>query len=193
MVTLVRTGAVYVQKDPVHVDADGTFSGEARFEDVPLTEDDELEMQVVATSSVIPAGKLNQVRLPDDAIFSESVAVRWVQWLVGQIEITTPTDGAEVALNDRILGRTSYPDFNHYIVVTPVKTSNSSVQDRPATVNRSDGTFAGTVRFGGVEVGGGEQFVVRIVATKSTLSAGALITQPSDTISSNAVTVTRRK
>ncbi len=191
VVTLVRTGTAYVQDEPAFVSPDGTFTGEARFGNQAVGEDDEFRIQVLATKAILGAGILAEI--PDDAIFSESLTVRRVAPSGNQIVITSPTDGAEVAFDDKILGTTPFPEMNHYIVVTPVKIGTAFVQDNPASANRVRGTFSGTARFGGAEVGVGEQFIVRVVATRSKLPAGPLTHEPDDAVPSNSVTVRRKK
>lgn len=192
IVTVVRTGTAYVQNKPAFVNPDGTFSGDARFGNQGAGEDDEFRIRVLAIKATLPAGLLAEV--PSDAIFSDFVTVRRVQ-PPEKIVITSPTAGADVDFDDRILGKTPFPELNHYIVVTPVRVGTAFVQDQPASVNRADGTFSGTARFGGVEVGVGEQFIVRVLATKSTLPASPLTPAnvPGDAVYSNSVSVRRRK
>jgi hypothetical protein len=193
VVTLVRTGDIYVQKDAAQIAPDRTFSGEARFEDMPVTQDDELKLQVLAASSGISPGKLDQAALPDDVVFSEPVEVRWVRSPGGEIVIMTPVSGAEVGFNDTVLGKTAFTDLNHYIVVTPVNAGTTYVQDQPALVNSADGSFSGVARFGGAEGSRQQQFFVRVVVTRSILTPGPLINEPADAVHSNTITVTRRK
>lgn len=192
-VVLVRTGDLYLLQVPVHVNADGTFSGDARFNDTPVTEDDELKLQVLVTRAELPAGKLDRAQLPDEAVFSDSVTIKWVKSLAGQLVIINPTDGAEVDFTNKIVGRTPFPELTHYIVVTSVRVGTAFVQDRPATVNRDDGSYSAAARFGSARVGRGEQFIVRVLATKSKLPAGPLVSTPPDAVTSNVVTVRRRK
>jgi hypothetical protein len=112
--------------------------------------------------------------------------------LANKFTITYPTNGADVTFDDKVLGNTPFPNMNHYIVVTPVKTGTPYVQDRPALVNSGEGTFSGQARFGGAEVGVGEQFIVRILATKSPLEPGPLNSVPADVVFSESVAVRRR-
>lgn len=191
VVRLVRTGTAYVQSEPAYVSPDGSFSGEARFGDQTVGLDDEFRIQVLATKTTFPAGVLTNA--PDDAVLSKSVTVRRVGVPGDHIVITSLTNGAEVEFDDRILGTTPFPELNHYIVVTPVRVGTAFVQDNPASVNRVDGTFSGTARFGGAEVGVGEQFIVRVLATKTILPAGPLTHEPENAVTSNSVTVRRKR
>src|SRR6185503_15963537 len=153
----------------------------------------ELKIEVLATKSPVPGGKLDQATPTEDAVWSKPITVKWVQALAGQVIINFPLNGTAVDFSDKIVGDTSYPDLNHYIVVTPVKTGTAFVQDLKATLNRDNRTFTGTARFGGVDVGVGEQFMLRIIATRTTLTPGPLIGEPPDSINSNTITVSRRK
>lgn len=113
--------------------------------------------------------------------------------LAGQFTVTTPVNGATVEMIDFIRGNTPLSGMNHYIVVTPLKTGDDWVQEKRATV--SGGIWSGRAKFGTAAVGAGEQFVVRALATKSTLSPGPLteVEVPEDAIFSEPITVTRKK
>jgi cytoskeletal protein RodZ len=190
-VRVVRTGSTYFQ--PAFVSPDGSFSGEARFGDAASGEDDEYTIRALATKATLVTGNLTEV--PSDAVWSDFVTVRRVQSspVAGtQIAITTPTEGAEVGADSTISGKTSFTDLNHYIVVTPTRIGTSFVQNQPALVNRADGSFTWRATFGGAQVGVGEQFTVRVLATKSTLPEAPLTKEPADAVSSNLVTVKRK-
>src|SRR5882672_1820559 len=154
-VTIIRTGSTYIR--PAFVSPDGTFSGEARFGDAAVGEDDEFTIRALATKASLATGNLTEV--PDDAVWSDFVTVRRVQSspVAGtQIVLTTPTDGAEVGADSTISGKTSLPDLNHYIIVTPTRIGTSFVQNQPALVNRADGSLTWRATFGGAQVGVGE-------------------------------------
>lgn len=190
VVTLVRTGSTSIQ--PALVNPDGTFTGEVRFSDgvgnIAVGEDDEFTVRVLATKEKLDAGNL--VTFPDDAKLSRQITVRRTR-PTEQLAITVPASGAEVGFDDKVSGTTPFTDVNHYIVVTPLRVGTPYVQDQPASV--SNGTFSGRARFGGVNVGVGEQFTVQVVATRSTLAAGPLAKQPADAVVSNSITVTRKQ
>jgi len=187
VVTMVGNGSAQVR--PAIVRIDGTLSGDVRFSDGDVGsggEAEELTIRVLATTRRLEPGNLTSV--PDDAIFSRQVTVRRTK-TSEQIVIDAPAEGADVSLDGMITGKTPFPNLNHYIVVESLKMGTSYVQAQPSFVNRSDATFSGKARFGGV----GEQFIVRVLATKSTLPAALLSNAPADAVFSNSVTVTRKK
>jgi hypothetical protein len=104
-----------------------------------------------------------------------------------QLVITDPSDGASVKDTATIQGTTPYPKEHHYVIVTPV---NKVSWVWPATV-ATDGSLSGSAQFGEGEVGKGETFEVRILATKSTLSKGVLKEEPKDAKNSKTITVIR--
>lgn len=112
--------------------------------------------------------------------------------LARQFTITTPVDGASVDRIAVIRGKTPFTEMNHYVVVTPVKTGDDWVQDGPVQVSAS-GLWTGRAIFGAAAVGAREEFMVRALATKSTLSPGPLIEVPEDAIFSESITVTRTR
>jgi len=184
LVTTVSTKQTRIERAYVNR-SDGTFSGNAQFGEVETGLDDEYEVRVFATTS---DGKLQSV--PRDATSSDPVKVRRaLPDPVVFLGVTFPAEGSVVGLEEVVRGRTSLLTFNHYVVVTPLRIGTAYVQDERASV--SNGMFSGRARFGGVEVGRGEKFSVRVVATRATLPAGPLISEEG-TISSNAVTVTRK-
>jgi hypothetical protein len=187
VVTTMSNGSQQIQKEPAPVSPDGSFSGEARFGTATNGQDDEYKIQVFATRA---SGPLSSI--PADAIFApEPVNVRRSLPVEPQVVITVPKPGAEVFGDDSILGETLAPGLNHYIVVTPIRTGTPAVQDQPARVS-PDGTFTGRARFGGANVGVGEQFSVYVIATEARLAAGPLPDNTQGTLS-NSVTVTRTK
>ena len=109
-----------------------------------------------------------------------------------EFKITSPADGAIVDRIALIRGKTPFPEMNHYVVVTPVKTKEDWVEDGPVRVSAS-GLWDTQATFGSAAVGAGEQFIVRALATKSILSPGPLTEVPKDAIFSESITVTRSK
>jgi hypothetical protein len=187
VVTTMSNGSQQIQKEPAPVSPDGSFSGGARFGTAGNGQDDEYKIQVFATKA---SGPLSSV--PADAIFApEPVTVRRSLPVEPQVVITVPVTGAAVGGDDPVLGETLAPGLNHYIVVTPIRTGSPAVQDQPARVS-PDGTFTGRARFGGANVGVGEQFSVYVIATEARLAAGPLPANTQGTLS-NSVTVTRTK
>ena len=190
VVTLVRTGRISIE--PALVNPDGTFSGVVRFSDgggnSVAGEDDEFNLRVLATKQRLDAGNLTI--FPDDAKLSKPITVRRTK-PTEQITISFPTNGADVSLDEKVNGTTAFNDLNHYIVVTPLRAGTPFVQTQPASV--SNGTFIGSARFGSANVGVGEQFTVQVLATKATLTAGALAQKPADAVVSNLITVIRKR
>jgi hypothetical protein len=191
LITSVRTGSASVE--PISVTSDGSFRAEVKFSDSAADlvpgKDEEFAMRVLATSDRLEPGDFS--RAPDDAILSESISVTRAQTF--RIVINAPAEGADIGLDASVTGKTSVPDLNHYIIVKSVKAGISYVQDRPVSINRTDGTFSGNARLGEAGIGLGEQFVIRVLATKSMLRAAQLINEPPDAVSSNAMTVTRKQ
>lgn len=192
LVTTIRTGTMVLE--PAFPSRDGIFSGDARFGDQTVGEDDEFTIRGLATTNVLNSGPL--FSLPENAMLSEPVSVKRVLSVPVVAgpgpTITAPTDGLSVGIEYQIKGKTPLADWNHYVVVTPFKMGTAFVQDQTATINRADRSFTARARLGGVQVGVGERFSIRILATKSTLSAAPLINPPADAIFSNTVTVTRK-
>jgi hypothetical protein len=123
---------------------------------------------------------------------------RNTQAVIGQLEqskliITNPPEGANVGIGQKVRGITPYSDLNHYVVVTMVRTG--SVQIGPAAVS-TDGTFTGDPRFsneGIASAGEGDEFTIRVLATRSGLEAGNLTSVPDDAILSRPLTVRHTK
>lgn len=109
-----------------------------------------------------------------------------------QLIIISPRDDESVDLTSVVKGKTPYADKNHYIIVTPLKTNEDFVQDRPIRPD-SSGSWAGTAVFGTGDVGLGERFLVRVLATSHVIPPGKLLDVPSDAVPSQSITVTRRK
>jgi hypothetical protein len=114
------------------------------------------------------------------------------QILAKEFRITFPSDGDSVGLNSLIRGETPYLDMNHYIMVTPVKTGTDFIEGEPVKIY-SGGSWTGTAKFGEAGAGGGENFIVRAIATASALAPGALAEVPKGAKFSESITVTRKK
>lgn len=112
--------------------------------------------------------------------------------LAVQFTITNPVNEAAVSMTELVRGKTPFSKMNHYIVVTPLKTGGDLVQDRPVKISTA-GSWSGRARFAAADVGAGERFIVRVLATKSTLSPGSLTEVPEDAVFSNSIIVTREK
>jgi hypothetical protein len=82
--------------------------------------------------------------------------------------------------------------MNHYIVVTPIETGSDHIQDKPVSIY-AGGLFTGETRFGQGDLGIGEKFIVRVLASKSSLTPNILPKVPEDAIFSEPIIVTRRK
>jgi hypothetical protein len=191
LITSVGTGSVRVE--PISVTSDGSFRAEVKFSDsaadLASGKDEEFAVRVLATSDSLEPGSFSKA--PDDAILSGPITITRAQTL--RIVINAPTDGADIGLDASVTGKTTVPDLNHYIIVKSVKAGISYVQDRPVSVNRTDGTFSGNARLGEAGIGLGEQFVIRVLATKSMLRTAPLVNEPPDAVSSNTITVNRKQ
>ena len=99
-------------------------------------------------------------------------------------------DGGQVEQRSFISGRTPLLSMNHYIVITPVETQISAVQDSSISI-AADGTFRAQAQFGQGENGVGKQFVVEVWATNTQLPPGVIRSLPPDVVRSAPVTVTR--
>jgi hypothetical protein len=120
------------------------------------------------------------------------ISVKYIEKevLSGRFVVTFPVDGATVDFIDIIRGRTPFPKMNHYTVVTPLKTGDDWIQGSAKVYG--DNSWIGQARFGTGEAGVGEEFLVRAIATKSTLSPGALTNVPKDAVFSESITVIRK-
>ncbi|HEY0406676.1 MAG TPA: hypothetical protein VGC89_13175 [Pyrinomonadaceae bacterium] len=186
LVTTVSNKNRLIQEKRVEVNPDGSFSGEAKFGDLSVGEDDEYKIQVFATKATdFPKD------VPADAIFTpEAVTVRRTQ-PTGSITIDASTLEGEVDADLIIKGRTSFTGYNHYITVTPATGNTAVVQAQPARVN-PDGSFSGNARLGGAGVGAGGQFTIQVIATHDALPAGPLPDNLTNIARSNSVTVRRK-
>ena len=107
---------------------------------------------------------------------------------IKRLQIISPRAHSTVGLTVKVDGLTSYKSLSHYIVVRG-KTGPDTVQDHPLTVS-STGELSGRATIGDVAVGLGDEYLIWIIATKTTLQPGVLAA-PHDAINSEAVPVTR--
>ena len=105
-----------------------------------------------------------------------------------ELGITKPHDKDSVSRDSVIEWTTPFPDWNHYVIVTPNSTHTNSVQEAPAMVQGHTGSAQ--ARFGEAGGGPGEQFTVQILATKSKLLTRSLTENPPDAKFSKPITVT---
>ncbi|MBI3195301.1 MAG: hypothetical protein HYZ34_12675 [Ignavibacteriae bacterium] len=110
--------------------------------------------------------------------------------LARQFRIVDPADGTLVDIIYSIRGKSPFPNMKNYIIVTPMTQGIDMVQHGPLSVSPS-GLWTGKAIFGQGAVGEGESFLVRCLATDSTLTEGPLTTIPSDAIFSESITVIR--
>lgn len=122
---------------------------------------------------------------------TRSNRVAAAELVAAQLTLTSLTNGAKVGINELVHGATPFPQRNHYVVVTPLRTGESWVQAL-ATL-QADNTWTGNAQFGSGDLGINEKFTVRCLATEHDLQPGPLASQPlpSDAVFSPAVTVTR--
>lgn len=113
------------------------------------------------------------------------------QILAEDFRITSPTNGDIVEMIELIQGETPFLGMHHYVIVTPVKARTDFVEEE-AKVSPG-GLWSGQAVFGEAAAGAGEKFVVRALATESTLLRGPLIEVPKDATFSESITVTRKK
>ena len=107
------------------------------------------------------------------------------------LKITSPSDGDSVSMNEPIQGKTPFSGMHHYVIVTPVEARRDFVEGE-AKVTRG-GSWSGQAVFGGATAGVDQKFVVRALATESTLTRGPLIESPKDARFSEPITVIRKK
>ena len=108
--------------------------------------------------------------------------------ILAGLEITYPTDGAEVDSQKIVVkGKTPFTTMRHMLAVTPLKRGGEVLQDEPVTVN-PDGTWDGRVTLGSASVGRGERFAIRVVAIRGDQLWGRI---PADALSSTPIIVTR--
>lgn len=65
--------------------------------------------------------------------------------LAQKVVITFPTEGSTVHLTDLVRGRTPFLDKDTYVLITPMQTGVTFVQDGPVKADR-DGSWATEVR-----------------------------------------------
>lgn len=139
---------------------------------------------------------IRQIRGTQEELGRSNVRVSQLQGRVEELKqarhfvILNPADGAVVGIRSSIQGKTPFPELKHYIVVTPTVTGVDYVQE-PVGIS-SDGTWLGSATLGAVSSGAGQKFIIRGLATRSTLAAGPLTALPEDAIFSNSITVTRK-
>jgi hypothetical protein len=110
--------------------------------------------------------------------------------LATRFSIVDPVDGAIVPMEYTIRGKTPFADQNCFIIVTPLKTGDNFVQGR-ANVSTT-GLWSGKARFGSADVGSGEEFMVRALATRNTIPLGTPLVVPDDAIFSESIIVKRQ-
>lgn len=125
-------------------------------------------------------------------VLSGRVASVETNVLAERFVIISPSDGASVQLTDMVRVKTPFAQMNHYLVITPLKTGDDWVQDNPTKAD-SAGTWVGSAKFGTGDAGADERFLVRVLATKSTIPPGQLKALPPDGVYSESITVTRQK
>ncbi|MGD1046189.1 MAG: hypothetical protein ABR936_12850 [Bacteroidota bacterium] len=111
--------------------------------------------------------------------------------LARQFRIVDPVDDAIVDRTCMIRGKSPFPGMKNYIVVTPLKVGGDVVQNGPLRVSPS-GLWVGEAILGSAEVGAGEKFLIRCIATDSALTEGTLTKIPNDAIFSESITVIRK-
>jgi hypothetical protein len=110
----------------------------------------------------------------------------------GGFRITSPMNGDTVEPLESVRGTTPFRGTYHYIVVRAVKAGVDVVQPGPVSVGEG-GSWVGTAKFGDTNVGLGELFMIRCVATMSKLQSGVLTSEPKDGVFTDPVLVVRRK
>jgi hypothetical protein len=113
------------------------------------------------------------------------------QILRKDFKITSPLNGDRVDKNEFIQGETPFLGMHHYVIVTPVKIGTDWVQEE-AKVSFG-GLWSGKAILGAAAVGVGEKFVIRALATNTTLPPGPLTEVPKDAIFSELITVKRNQ
>lgn len=107
-----------------------------------------------------------------------------------RLMITSRQNGDTVLLTETVRGITPFRDLYHYVVVTPVKTGTGVIQPGPVAVG-AGGSWTGIAKFGDANLGVGELYMVRCLATRSKLQAGAFTVEPRDAVFSDPVFVVR--
>lgn len=108
-----------------------------------------------------------------------------------QFVIDSPSNGGVVGITSPVRGKTPYPELNHYIVVISLQAQRYFIQ-QPIRV-LSDGTLEGFAAFGTQSYGEGDQWSIRIFATRSSFSVGEIKDFPKDAVFSNEIIVTRNR
>lgn len=111
--------------------------------------------------------------------------------LQSHFKILQPRDGAEVEFRELIRGITPFLDMNNYIIVTPI--GRDAFVESDSLKIGPGGEFSGFAKIGHADAGGGERFLIRVLATKSKLKPGLLSEVPEDAIFSQVVVVTRKR
>jgi hypothetical protein len=107
-----------------------------------------------------------------------------------ELRISYPLSGDTVGVTTLVAGTTPYNDRKLYVVVTPVKTGDTFVQEGPLKASTT-GVWSGRATIGASGTGEGH-FILRAIATKQSLAEGPLPDLPPDAMLSEPVTVTRK-
>ena len=108
-----------------------------------------------------------------------------------QIQIESPKQNAEVAMEDTVRGKVSDSRVPVYVLVHPLKTNQWWVQRMPSPANQ-DGSWRTTCFFGTETQGAGEEFEVLALATTEKLKEGQVLKElPKCGARSDIVTVKR--
>ena len=107
------------------------------------------------------------------------------------LQIIKPVKDELVDKTYRVWGETPFPNWNHYLVVKPMKyTCLGLVQSSKVEVVKS--VLNGSATFGNVTADRGKKFQVFVVATQAQLNAGAWCGPPQGELFSSPVTVIRK-
>jgi len=108
-----------------------------------------------------------------------------------QIQIESPKQNAEVAMQDTVRGKVSEPRVPTYVLIHPLATNQWFVQRKPSPANQ-DGTWRTTCFFGTETQGINEEFEVLALATTEKLKEGQVLKEvPKCGARSDIVTVKR--
>jgi len=133
--------------------------------------------------------EISQNRFESSEVRGAAQRVRYN--IAERLEISNPADGDSVDMFVEVHGTTPFFSMeHHYIIVTPYKTQSDTVESEASVTN---GLIRGHIKLGSAAVGAGERFALRIIATNSTFTIGEAPIPLQESISSNSVTVTRRK
>lgn len=103
--------------------------------------------------------------------------------------LNVPAQGARVGPKVEVRGRTAYPQWNHFIVVTGLNAGGDIIQDSAVSVS-PNGEISGKATIGSSAVGRGERYSIKFVASKTALKPGPL-NPDRHMVFSNSVTVVR--